>query len=248
MHVVLTTLGKVGHVTLFNSEKVSLSFLPIRTKILGFFAVESFWFAIINKPRKLLALFMFGVLFAERAVLGQGNPVGVVTLVFITVVIAVLALRALQCYFCPYLRFGCHDGKLRTKKLHPFLRCRVSLTYAKGGCQPFLAGFGRKKEKKERSSHKLKARLAFNLSWVGGYYIKLFTKSSCRCGHCGFSWFWGAPPLVAPFLSAHDYIMAQLHPAEAKVFANWVRWRKSVVLLAPLIIWNIVRIHLPLRS
>jgi len=46
----------------------------------------------------LLALFMLSVLFAERAIFGNREPVGVVTLIFITVVVAVLALRTLKSY------------------------------------------------------------------------------------------------------------------------------------------------------
>ena len=47
-----------------------------------------------NAKRPLLGLLVFGVLFAERAVLGHGKPVGVITLVLETVVIPVLALGA----------------------------------------------------------------------------------------------------------------------------------------------------------
>ena len=39
---------------------------------------------------------MFRVLFAEGAILGNGKPVGVVTLVFIAVVVSVLAFGALK--------------------------------------------------------------------------------------------------------------------------------------------------------
>ncbi len=42
---------------------------------------------------------MFGMLFAEGAVLGNGDPVGVVTLILIAVVISVLTFRALKSYF-----------------------------------------------------------------------------------------------------------------------------------------------------
>lgn len=44
---------------------------------------------------------MFGVLFAERAVLGNGKPVGVVTLILIAVVISVFAFGALKSDFSP---------------------------------------------------------------------------------------------------------------------------------------------------
>ena len=54
-------------------------------------------------PRKtLLGLFMLGVLFAERAVLGNGDPVGIVALVLEAVVIPVLALGAFKGYFGSY--------------------------------------------------------------------------------------------------------------------------------------------------
>jgi len=46
----------------------------------------------------LLALFMLSVLFAERAIFGNREPVGVVTLILITVVVAVLAFRTLKSY------------------------------------------------------------------------------------------------------------------------------------------------------
>ena len=44
---------------------------------------------------------MLCMLFAERAVFGNGKPVGVVTLILITVVISVFALGALEGYFSP---------------------------------------------------------------------------------------------------------------------------------------------------
>ena len=44
---------------------------------------------------------MLGVLFAERAVLGHGKPVGVVTLILVAVVISVLAFGAFERDFSP---------------------------------------------------------------------------------------------------------------------------------------------------
>ncbi len=44
---------------------------------------------------------MLGMFFAERAILGKRNPVGIVALIFIAVVISVLALGAFQSYFSP---------------------------------------------------------------------------------------------------------------------------------------------------
>ncbi len=90
----MSALGKEGQVTLLSSENVSLSFLPARTKIFGFFSVL-FCVAIIFNPlrrrsagyfrlhgriirvsgisrflrSRLLGLFMLGMLLAERAVL-----------------------------------------------------------------------------------------------------------------------------------------------------------------------------------
>ena len=69
----------------------------------------------------LFALFMLGMLLAERAIFGNSEPVGVVTLVFITVVVAVFALRTLKGYLCSHICFLSHLEKLRTKKLHPRL-------------------------------------------------------------------------------------------------------------------------------
>lgn len=43
---------------------------------------------------------MFGVLFAERAILGDGKPVGVVALILVAVVISALAFGALERYLC----------------------------------------------------------------------------------------------------------------------------------------------------
>ena len=42
----------------------------------------------------------------------------------------------------------------------------------------------------------------------------------------------------AQSLSALDYLIAPTSPTEAQVCANWVALRKSVVLLAPLFIYN----------
>ncbi len=44
---------------------------------------------------------MLRMLFAERAVLGKGKPVGVVTLILVAVVISVLAFGALESDFSP---------------------------------------------------------------------------------------------------------------------------------------------------
>ena len=62
---------------------------------------------------------MLGVLFAERAVLGNSKPVGVVALVFITVVIAVLANCALERYLSSDICFLSHFGKTPYKKITP---------------------------------------------------------------------------------------------------------------------------------
>lgn len=44
---------------------------------------------------------MLGVLFAERTVFGNGEPVRIVTLIFIAVVISALAFGAFESYFSP---------------------------------------------------------------------------------------------------------------------------------------------------
>ncbi len=44
---------------------------------------------------------MLGVLFAERAVLGNGKPVGVVTLILVAVVISAFAFGTFEGYFSP---------------------------------------------------------------------------------------------------------------------------------------------------
>lgn len=44
---------------------------------------------------------MFSMFFAERAVLGNGKPVGVVALILVAVVISALAFRALESNFSP---------------------------------------------------------------------------------------------------------------------------------------------------
>ena len=68
---------------------------------------------------------MLGVLLAERAILRNGESVGVVTLVFITVVIAVLALRTFKVILVLTSAFLAILEKLRTKKLHPRLSANL---------------------------------------------------------------------------------------------------------------------------
>jgi len=62
---------------------------------------------------------MLSMFFAERAVLRHRKPVGVVALVFITVVIAVLALRTFKSYLGSYVCFLSHFGKTPYKKITP---------------------------------------------------------------------------------------------------------------------------------
>ena len=69
------------------------------------------------------------------------------------------------------------------------------------------------------------------------YFYILFTKKQTFDDVCFFV-IWEALPPFAPFLRAHNSIMAQIPSTEAKVFANWAALRKSVVLLAPLIIFK----------
>ena len=66
---------------------------------------------------------MLGVLFAERAILGKRNSVRVVTLILITVVIAVLALRTFKSYLGSYVCFLSHFGKTPYKKITPPFEC-----------------------------------------------------------------------------------------------------------------------------
>ena len=65
---------------------------------------------------------MLGVLLAERAVFGNGDPVGIVALILETVVIPVFALGALKGYLALTDAFFIVE-KLRTKKLHPCKEC-----------------------------------------------------------------------------------------------------------------------------
>ena len=51
-----------------------------------------------RRVRLLLGFFMLGMLFAERAVLGNNEPVRVVTLILVAVVISVLAFGAFKSY------------------------------------------------------------------------------------------------------------------------------------------------------
>lgn len=66
---------------------------------------------------------MLSMLLAERAIFGNRKPVGVVTFIFITVVVAVFALRTLKGYLRSHVCFLSHLEKLRTKKLHPQTEC-----------------------------------------------------------------------------------------------------------------------------
>ena len=66
---------------------------------------------------------MLRMLLAERAILGHRESVGVVTLIFVTVVVAVFALRTFESYLGSHICFLSHLEKLRTKKLHPQIEC-----------------------------------------------------------------------------------------------------------------------------
>ena len=71
---------------------------------------------------------MFGVLFAERAVFGKNQSVGIVLFVLNTVVVSMLAFRALKRDFRSS-GFNCHN-KNSIQKITPHIRVReVSLTY-----------------------------------------------------------------------------------------------------------------------
>lgn len=51
--------------------------------------------------KKLLAFLMLGVLLAERAIFGDGKPVGIVALILVAVVISVLTFGAFESDFSP---------------------------------------------------------------------------------------------------------------------------------------------------
>ena len=71
---------------------------------------------------------MLRVLFAERAILAQNESIGIVFLVFQTIVVSVLALRAFKRNFGS-CRFGCHNQN-SIQKITPLNRVReISLTH-----------------------------------------------------------------------------------------------------------------------
>ena len=97
----LDNLGKGGPCYPFEFGKGLLELFAHSYKNVGLFGfifvfhINSFNTA---KKLKLLGFLVFGVLFAERAVFGDSDPVGIVALILKTVVIPVLALCALKGY------------------------------------------------------------------------------------------------------------------------------------------------------
>ena len=140
--VVFKTVGNVGHVTRFNSEKTSLIFAPTRRNQFGFLF---FVFFVFTSPRKILPLtdsrhapayrlfgfFMFGVLLAERAILFENQSVGIVLLVLDAVIVSMLAFRAFECNFGP-CRLCCHIANSIQKNYTP-LRCVNKVYHTCGG-------------------------------------------------------------------------------------------------------------------
>ena len=77
---------------------------------------------------ELFAFFVFGVLLAERAVFRHNQSVRIVLFVLNTVVVSMLAFRALKRDFRSS-GFNCHN-KNSIQKITPLIRVReISLTY-----------------------------------------------------------------------------------------------------------------------
>ena len=88
---------------------------------------------------------MFGVLLAERAVLGKNQSVRIVLFVLNTVVVSMLAFRTFKRDFRSS-GFNCHN-KNSIQKITPLFRVRkISLTHFQGVvnlfCLLFLSFFG----------------------------------------------------------------------------------------------------------
>ena len=89
---------------------------------------------------ELFGFFVIRVLFAERAVFGKSQSVGIVLLVLNTVVISMLAFGAFKRNFVSS-RFGCHS-KNSIQKITPLFRVRkISLTHFQGVVNLFLKVF-----------------------------------------------------------------------------------------------------------
>ena len=139
--VVFKAVPNFGHVTLFNSENVSLIFAPTRRNQLGFLFFVLVAFAICYLVRAhaakpmlgrcaigLFGLFVFGVLFAERTILGKNESIRIILLVLNTVVVSMLAFRAFKRNFRSS-GFNCHN-KNSIQKITPLIWAReISLTH-----------------------------------------------------------------------------------------------------------------------
>lgn len=81
---------------------------------------------------------MLGMLFAERAIFGNCQPVGVVALVFVTVVVTVLALGAFKRYLCSDISFFSHLGKTPYKKITPPFWVLTEFSTPNGGLSTYF--------------------------------------------------------------------------------------------------------------
>ena len=71
----------------------------------------------------LFGFFVFGMLLAERAVLGKNKSVGIVLFVFDAVIVSMLAFGTFKRDFGS-CRFGCHS-KTPYKKITPSRQARI---------------------------------------------------------------------------------------------------------------------------
>ena len=77
---------------------------------------------------QLFGFFVFRVFFAERAILGKNESVGIVLFILDRVVVSMLAFRAFKRNFGS-CRFGCHNQN-SIQKITPLNRVReISLTH-----------------------------------------------------------------------------------------------------------------------
>ena len=72
----------------------------------------------------------------------------------------------------------------------------------------------------------------------GNGNVNKFSQKTASILRCSFSVSFSGAAALRKILRANKYIILRIHTAEAQVCANWVVLRKSVVLLAPLIIYN----------
>jgi len=72
----------------------------------------------LRQNHKLFGFFVFRVLFAERAVLGKNESIGIVLLILNAVIVSSFALGALKRNFGS-CRFGCHNQNSIQKNYTP---------------------------------------------------------------------------------------------------------------------------------